>query len=162
MTSEIRTQYAKRDSLQETLHRTYGKLYMTNIDSMNDLFVEISDDGEKTLAYVEFKNDSESIKPFLLKAIKNDCDQLNRPFYISIIYREPIICYYLVPLNDAARALPHMEKPMFWTEKQYIWLLHTLRNKKINKKDLEPFCGILPDPLPSLNPYLDNIKEFIK
>ena len=158
----IRTPHDKRDSLHEQLHLTYGKLFMTNIDSMNDLFVEISDDGEDTLAYVELKNDKESIKPFLLRAIKKDCDKLGKPFYISILYRDPMICYYLVPLNDAARALPHMEKPMFWTEKQYIWLLHHLRGKKVTKTQLAPFCGILPETLPPLNPYLDNIKEFIK
>jgi hypothetical protein len=160
--SEIRMPYNKRLKLQEELHLTYGKLYMTNIDSMNDVFVEISDDGERTLAYVEFKNDYESIKPFLLKAIKNDCDQLNKPFYLSILHRDPVICYYLIPLNDAARALPHMEVPKFWTEKQYIWLLHHLRGKKVNKSQLEEFCGVLPDPLPPLNPNINNIKELIK
>ena len=159
---DIRTEYDKRDSLQEKLHLTYGKVFMTNIDSMNDIFVEITDDGENTLAYVEMKNDHESIKPFLLRALKKDCDQLNKPFYISIIYRDPMICYYLVPLNDAARSLKNMEKPKYWTEQQYVWLLHFLRNKKVSKKDLEQFGGILPNPLPGLNPYLNSIKEFYK
>lgn len=160
--SEIRTEYGLRDDLQPELHISYGKLWMTNLDSLNDIFVEISDDGENTLAYVEMKNDHELIKPFMLRALKKDCDKLGKPFYVSILYRNPVICYYLVPLNDAARAIPHMDKPMFWTEKQYVWFLNSLRNKKVTKKQLEPFCGSLPSPLPPLNPYLDNIKEFIK
>ncbi len=148
--NEIRIPYEKRDSLQEKKHREYGKLFMTNIDNISDLFIEIADDGERSLAYVEFKNDHEIIKPFMLKAIKNDCDQLGRPFYISVIYRDPIICYYLIPMNDAAKALPHMEDAHFWTEQQYIWLLHKLRNKPVNKEILKQFCGKLPDPLPPL------------
>lgn len=160
--TEIRTDYINRDHLQEKLHLTYGKLYMTNIDSMGDIFIELSDDGEETLAYVEFKNDSEKIKPFLLKGLKKDCDKLNKPLYVSILYPRPFTHYYLVPLNDAARALPHMEKPMFWTEKQYIWLLYHLRGKKATKTQLSPFQGNLPNPLQPLNPHLDSLKEFIK
>ena len=157
-----RTEYDKRDGLQAELHLTYGQVYNTNIDSAGDIFVEISDDGEKTLAFVEYKNDKELIKPFLLRAIKNDCDKLDKPFYLSILYRKPMIHYYLVPLNDQARKLPNMSQPKFWTEKQYVWLLHHLRNKKMRKEQLDKFSHELPNPLSPLNPYLCNIKEFIK
>ena len=158
--SEIRLDYRNRGKLQEALHLTYGKLYMTNIDSLGDVFVELSDNGEDTLAYVEFKNDHEIIKPFLLKALKKDCDTLNKPLYISVIHRNPVICYYLVPLNEAARKLPDLSKPRFMTERHYVWFLHQLRNKKCSKEQLEKFCNELPPVMPPLPNYAPGMKEF--
>lgn len=160
MTNEIRTEYNRRDSLQEKLHLTYGKCFMTNIDSLGQVFMELSDDGDDSLAYVEFKNDHEIIKPFCLKALKKDCDKLNKPLYISVLHRDPVICYYLVPLNNAARQLPGLSKARFFTERHYVHFLHQLRGKKASKEHLNKFCNELPKEMPKLPNYAPGMKEY--
>lgn len=154
MASEQRIERDKRKKIQEELHLLYGKYYMTNIDSLSDIFIELSDDGEHTLAYAEFKNEGEVIKPFLLRALKRDCDELCKPLYISVLHikfdEEDVkyTFYWIIPLNDAAKSIYNMDRPKWWTEQQYIWLLSHLRGKKVSKKAVSTFCSTFPKHIP--------------
>ena len=145
---KIRTAYGKRDTLQQELHLTYGPCSLSDVDSLNDIFIEYK--GDNIVAFVEFKNDAETIKPYAHRAMAKAATALNIPFYISVLQRKPIICYYLIPMNEAAKKLHNMETAKFWTEAQYVWLIHKLRGAKPEKAFLDKFCNTLPSPLPPL------------
>jgi hypothetical protein len=129
-----------------------------NIDSMCDseaglkIFREY--DRRGSVAYCDFKNDHEEIYLWKLAPMINDATKLGIPAYVSVLYRDPVVCYYIIPLNDICKAIPTMSKPKFLSETNYIKFLHYMRKIQVDPKVLEGKNSIVPANLP-----LPNIKR---
>jgi hypothetical protein len=154
--SEVRTPYDKRDCLQEQLHRGYGKeIMLMDIDSMCDseaglkIFMEYDRSG--SIAFADFKNESEQIQLWKLKPMIGAATKLGIPAYISVLYREIVIAYCIIPLNDICRAIPGLSKPRFMSEATYVKFLHFIRKTNPSKDFLETFSGVLPPNLKQPN-----------
>lgn len=151
MTNEIRTPYNQRSTWMQEVHRTYGKsCHLQDIDSLNDMWIE-NNSGELA-ALAEFKQDYESIELYKYKAMKTLADNSKIPFYIVVGYKEHM-AYYIIPMNDYAKAVPHLDKPRFFSETNYIRFLHYIRKIKIDESILEGKNSKYPKGLP-----LPNIK----
>ena len=149
MPNEIRLDWSKRDSLQEKLHRDYGRYIMLmDIDSMCDseaglkIFIEYDRSG--SVAYCDFKNDHEQIHLWKLSPMIKDATKLGIPAYVSVLYRDPSICYYIIPLNDICKSIPTMSKPKFLSETNYIKFLHYIRKIQVDPRTLEGKNPIVP------------------
>jgi hypothetical protein len=138
----------------EEKHREYGRAcHLQDIDCLNDMWIEHKS-GE-LVALAEFKQDYELIELFKYKAMKTLADNSKIPFYIVVGYKHLGPGYYLIPMNDYAKEIPWMEQERFWSEKNYIRLLHYLRKIDCPAEALAGKSGKTPPP----ETALPNIKR---
>lgn len=152
MTNEIRTQYANRSTWMQEVHRNYGsKCHLQDMDNL-DMWIE-STSGELA-ALAEFKQDHELIELYKYKPMITLADNSKIPFYIVAGYKDLGPSYYIIPMNEFAKQVPWMDQPRFWSEKNYIKLLHYIRKMKCDESVLEGKSGKTPGP----DTKLPNIK----
>lgn len=113
--------------------RYYGKpIRMVNLDQFGESnYLEY--DGDELTHLADYKNELERIELWHW-AIKNQAKlatNSNIPFFIVVGYQKEN-CFWLIPGNQLAKDWKHAEHCNKWiTEKQYVWLLYALRNKKV-------------------------------
>ena len=147
--SEIRTPYNKSSTWMQEVHRTYGSsCHLQDIDSLNDMWIEHKS-GELA-ALAEFKQDYEIIELYKYKAMKSLADNSKIPFYIVAGYEQHKV-YYVIPMNDYAKAIPTLDKPRFLSETNYIKFLHYIRKSKVSPEILVGKNSIVPKGLPLPN-----------
>jgi len=157
--SEIRTPYEKRDHWMQKVHRTYGsKCHLQDIDNI-DRWLE-SKSGELA-ALAEFKQDYEIIELYKYKPMITLANNSKIPFYIVVGYKDLGPAYYIIGMNFYAKKIPWLDEPRFWSEVNYIKLLHYIRKIKISPEDLIGKSNKTPGkdtPLPNIKGnYVDHI-----
>lgn len=152
MTIDIRTQYNQRSTWMQEIHRSYGDAcHLQDIDSIN-MWIE-SKSGELA-ALAEFKQDYEIIELYKYKPMITLANNSKIPFYIVAGYKDLGPAYYIIPMNEYAKQVPWMDQPRFWSETNYIKLLHYIRKIKVDPeilKDKSTFTPKLNEtPLPNI------------
>lgn len=139
----IRTPYNQRSTWMQEIHRTYGpSSHLMDIDSLMDTWIEHKS-GE-LVALVEYKQDYETIELFRYTALIKLANNSKMPFFISVGYKQ-LPSYYCIPMNEYAKNIPTMNKEHFWSERNYVKMLHWLRKISTPYSVLEGKSNKLPN-----------------
>ena len=77
------------------------------------------------------------------KAMKILADNSSIPFFITY-YDPDTCCYFVVSMNDHARAVPLCSQPRWFTETNYVKMLYWLRKKNAPAEILDKLSGTAP------------------
>lgn len=118
--------YNWRDEWISARHREFGwDAPMLDLD-----FPALEYDNGKPVALIEYKHINANVKLWhpSFKALRSlaDCSQI--PFFI-VIYNPEHFNYYVVAMNDYARAVPWCDQPRWFHEQNYVKMLYFLRKK---------------------------------
>lgn len=145
-----RIPYEDRTHWMAEIHYHYGsRCHLHDIDYVmsseartNSIWMEHM--GNRGIALVEFKNVGEPIELYKYGQLIWLADGRDIPAYIVIGSQTPYIYYYIIPLNQACKRIPTLEKPRYFSEKNYVRFLHYLRKIKPKKESLTDLQDSLP------------------
>ncbi len=105
-------------------HRHFGwDCPMTDLD-----FPALEYNSGKAVCLIEYKHYNAQIKlnhPSM-KAMTWMADKCEIPFFVVVYYPESNN-YFVVPMNDSAKAVPHCSESKMWSERNYVKMLYWLR-----------------------------------
>lgn len=143
-----------RDQWISKRHRDFGwNAPFTDID-----FMGFEYDNCVPVALIEYKHFHADIKlsGSPIKTQKYTADNLRLPdgsfgipFFVVAYYPDHHN-YHVIPMNDAAKALPHCDVAKTWTERNFVRLLYFLRKKNCPQEILNEMWnsklpeGVLP------------------
>lgn len=134
--------YAYEASWYSDRHRLYGY----NAPALDIDFFMIEYDKGLPAALIEAKHiNAQNVRldhPSF-RAMKVLADNSKIPFLITY-YDPETACYYIVPMNDHARAIPLCDKPRWFTEKNYVKMLYWLRKKNVPADILNNLSSTAP------------------
>lgn len=150
---EARISYENRSHWMADVHYQYGpKTHLHDIDSIMSWIEHTS--GELA-ALAEFKNSSELIETYKYRQLITLADNSKIPAYIVVGTQKPYIYYYVIPLNSFCKAIPTLDKPRYFSERNYVKFLHYIRKLNTEKELLDRMSNSLP---PLAERFLPNIK----
>ena len=152
--TQPRIPYDKRSNWMAERHYQYGK--KTHLQDIDSIMSWIEHTSGELAALAEFKNENELIEPYKYRQLITLADNSKIPCYIVVGAREPYVYYYVIPLNSFCKAIPTMDKPRYFSERNYVRFLHYIRKMKAEETLLENMSNLLP---PVEERFQPNIKE---
>lgn len=139
MTIDIRTPYNQRSTWMQEVHRKYG-----NKNYLQDVDMWIEGKNGLPVALAEFKQDYEQIELWKSKPLIHLANKAEIPAYVVVGCQKPYIYYYIIPLNDACKAIPTLDKPRYLSEKNYARFLCYLRKDKVVEEEVADLNNQVP------------------
>lgn len=137
-----------RDEWISNRHREFGwNAAFTDID-----FMGLEYDQGKPVCLIEYKhfNAKINLDHPSIQAQKWLADKAELPFFLVVYYPKEFQ-YYVIPINDRAKQVPHCEGVKFWSEKNFVKLLYFLRNRVAPEEILRKMSKTLDKNLPLPN-----------